>query len=175
MSFANLLLQVIIAMICIRIFCTCTMPLLLYTYIYTYLYIYLFMMKECYFYYRNDVSECVCHVLLWPTYHYRRSGKWVKEEEETQSPHDKQVNVVTHIPRLLWFYYIAHFLPSVRMALERESERASEHYAPVPPIISLSPTTSAAGRCILHRLTFFFISIFFVCRGVFGCVCVPST
>lgn len=31
------------------------------------------------------------------------SGKWVKEEEETQSPRDKQVNVVNDI--LDWYYY----------------------------------------------------------------------
>lgn len=36
------------------------------------------------------------------------SGKWVKEEEETQSPRDKQVNVVNDT---LDYYYYAHLHP----------------------------------------------------------------
>ena len=78
------------------------------------------------FLYRHDISGYLwLSVFCYGQYHYRRSGQRVKEEEETQSPHDKQVNVVNAI--FLDYYIFAHFYrPRGTGERKRERERERE-------------------------------------------------
>ena len=94
------------------------MPLSLYIII---LSLYIYNLKECYFYTVMPFRDICDSVFCYGQYHYRRSGQWVKEEEETQSPHDKQVNVVNDI--FLDYYIFAHFYRPRGCTPEREKER----------------------------------------------------